>query len=81
MIIHCNVPVSGVPFITTTRAIKTVQLISRSDTELIIEMDVKTLDAPYCDTFTCKIAWIVQSAKANEQRSVIKVLNKIDFTK
>ena len=61
MIITCSVPVAGVPFISSTRAIKTVSLIKKTETELVIEIDVKTLDAPYSDTFSCKEIWIILS--------------------
>lgn len=66
MIIDCSVPVTGVPFISTTRAIKTITMLQRSEAELIIEIDVKTLDAPYSDTFTCKENWILLSGQPNE---------------
>lgn len=44
-------------------------------------MDTTTIDAPYSDTFSCKMAWIVVSANENEQRSIIKVLHKVNFVK
>lgn len=81
MIINVNIPVVGVPFIRETRAVKTVTIQVRSATELIVEMDTVTIDAPYSDTFSCKMAWIVVSANENEQRSIIKVLHKVNFVK
>lgn len=66
MIIHCSVPVTGVPFINSTRAVKTLTLVKHTSEELMVEIDIKTLDAPYCDSFSLKEVWIVVSAKPNE---------------
>ena len=71
MIVECNVPVVGVPFISQTRCIKTQTIITRSETELVIEVDAKTLDAPYSDTFTCKEMWILVSASEHEAKSIL----------
>jgi len=71
MIIDCTVPVVGVPFIKETRCIKTSTIIARSDTELVVEVDIKTLDAPYSETFTCKEMWIIVSAAPTEQKCIL----------
>lgn len=53
MVINSVVPVSGVPFITSTNSVKTVTIIKKTDTELIVDFETKTIEAPYSDSFTC----------------------------
>ena len=81
MIINCVVPVQGVPFITSTRCTKTINLIFRSPTKLVLEMDTKTHDAPYSDTFSCKELWIVISNSGSEPKSLLMKKLKIAFVK
>lgn len=81
MVLHCNVPVQGVPFINQTRAVKTIDLRVRTPTQMVIEIDTKTLDAPYCDCFSCKEVWIVMSAREDEQRSILVKKQAIVFVK
>ena len=71
MTITCSVPVTGVPFITATRSTKTIKMIKRSETVIVMEIESKTLDAPYSDTFTCKETWIILSANPNEPKSIL----------
>jgi len=81
MIINSIVPLVGVPFISQTRATKTCNIVHRSETKLIVDVDVKTHDAPYGDTFTCKEAWIVMAKSGNEPRSMLQIKSRIDFVK
>ena len=53
----------------------------RSETKLIVDVDVKTHDAPYGDTFTCKEAWIVMAKSGNESRSILQTKARVAFVK
>lgn len=75
------VPLVGVPFISQTRATKTCNIVHRSEAKLIVEVDVKTHDAPYGDTFTCKEAWIVMAKSGNEPRSILQTKARVAFVK
>jgi hypothetical protein len=81
MKINSVVPLVGVPFISQTRATKTCNIVHRSETKLIVEVDVKTHDAPYGDTFTCKEAWIVMAKSGNEPRSILQTKARVAFVK
>jgi hypothetical protein len=76
-------PVTGVPFINQTRASKTISLIERSQSKLVVEVVVETFDAPYCDSFVCKECWVLIGSEANElqQRSILTQFYKVDFSK
>jgi len=52
-------PVVGVPFISQTRVTKTITMVHRSASKVIIDIESKTYEAPYSDTFVCKEAWVV----------------------
>lgn len=75
------VPLVGVPFISQTRATKRSIIMHRSETKLIVEVDVKTHDAPYGDTFTCKEAWIVISKSGDEPRTILQAKARVAFVK
>jgi len=81
MIINSIVPLVGVPFISQTRVTKTCNIVHRSETKLVVDVDVKTHDAPYGDTFTCKEAWIVMAKSGNEPRSILQTKSRIAFVK
>lgn len=81
MVIHCVVPVTGAPFINSTRCIKTCTIVTRTDDTLVIEYNTKTLDAPYSDTFSCREVWIVLSGNPNEQKCIVEKKYNIDFVK
>ena len=66
----CVVPVSGVPFISETRCIKTISIEKRDAASLIIVVTSKTLDAPYSDTFCCKDVTIVHGSP-NQERCIM----------
>lgn len=72
-ILNCIIPLVGVPFINKTRCTKTITLIDRTPSRIVVEVDCKTYDAPYCDTFLCKECWIVIGSESNElqERSVL----------
>ena len=81
MIVNTVVPVTGVPFINSTRAIKTLTLVERTSTQFVLEVDTKTIDAPYSDTFSCKELWIVMSQSEKQQKSILIRKQKIAFVK
>ncbi len=47
------VPVVGIPFCNKTSCEKVIKLIAKTPNKVIVEMDSKTKEAPYGDTFTC----------------------------
>lgn len=77
------VPVSGVPFLSQTRVTKTITLVHRSDNKIILEIQSKTHEAPYSDTFVCREAWvIVGSAKESKYPHVnLTQFYKVQFNK
>ena len=76
-----NVPLHGVPFINSTRSIKTYKILKRTETMFVMELDNQALDAPYADTFTCKEIWIVLNADSTDTRSIVLKRQKVNFTK
>ena len=81
MITHSVVPVTGAPFINSTRCIKTCTIVNRTDDSLIVEFNTKTLDAPYSDTFSCREVWIMLSGNPKEQKCIVAKKYNIDFVK
>ena len=79
--ITMNVPLHGVPFINSTRSIKTYKILKRTETMFVMDLDNQALDAPYADTFTCKEIWIVLNANSTDTRSIVLKRQKINFTK
>lgn len=67
MVITEVVPVVGVPFINSTRSVKTFKIIERTPHQLVIEISIKSLDAPYCDTFLCEEVWIITGSSSKSQ--------------
>lgn len=77
-IINLVVPVVGVPFISSTRATVTVNLQKKLENKIVLDIDTKTIDAPYSDTFSSKEAQIVVGDK---NRCLFLQVFKIDFVK
>jgi hypothetical protein len=75
------IPVQGVPFIKSTRAIKEITIVTKNDTELIVEFTNKALDAPYSDCFVLKLVWVLLSGTPDEQRSILLMKQKVEFSK
>ena len=55
-------PLVGIPFVYETDNTKIYELVERTDNKVIIELDAKTKEAPYSDTFSCKELWIIISS-------------------
>lgn len=49
------------PFVKKAPTVKSMFLLERSDTKLVIRSLNKTSDVPYCDVFTVEEEWVVQS--------------------
>lgn len=49
------------PFVKKAPTVKTMFLLEKSDTKLVIRSLIKTSDVPYCDVFTVEEEWMVQS--------------------
>lgn len=83
MVLTEVVPVVGVPFINSTRSVKTLKIVERTSSQLVVEMSIKSLDAPYCDTFLCEEVWIVtgSSSKPQQERCVLQQMIRINFVK
>lgn len=82
MSIKSVIPVKGVPFCNKARVIKTIEILQRNTQCIIIDIDSKTFDAPYSDTFTIKECWIVVEVEgAREETCLFQRLMKIDFVK
>ena len=58
MVIKCVVAVRNVPFISETRSTYVYEIKVKTDFMMVVELDTKTIDAPYSDTFSCKEVWI-----------------------
>ena len=77
----CVIPLVGVPFCESTRCTKTFQIKKKTDTQIIIEIDSKTIDAPYSDTFSCKELWIAMCREKGEPMIVMQKLMQVAFVK
>ena len=75
-------PVKGVPFCDETTCNKTIKVVENSPCKLVLEMDSKTVEAPYSDTFYVQEAWLVLSTEALcEKKSIFIRLAFINFVK
>ena len=54
MTVNYVIPLVGVPFINQSRAVATLNIHQRLSNKIVMEIDTKTIDAPYSDTFSCK---------------------------
>ena len=61
MTVNCIILLVGIPFLKQTRHVRNINLSARSKTRLVMNMDAKTPDAPYSDTFVIREAWIAVS--------------------
>ena len=77
----CVIPLEGVPFCDSTRCTKTFVIKKKSDTQLIIEIDSKTIDAPYSDTFSCKELWIAVCREKGASTIAFQRLMQVAFVK
>lgn len=79
---NCIIPLVGVPFINQTRCTKTISLIERSGSRIVVEIDCKTYDAPYCDTFLCKECWVITGSEIESlERSILTQYIKVEMLK
>ena len=53
------VPVVGVPLLSQTRVTKTLSVVHKSESKIMVEIVSQTIDAPYSNTFVCKEAWLL----------------------
>jgi hypothetical protein len=59
-----------------------VSLIERSGTRIVVEIDCKTYDAPYCDTFLCKECWVITGSDIEaHERSILTQFIKVEMLK
>ena len=75
------VPLVGVPFVNSARVTKTISLLHKSGTKLIVEIETKTHDVPYGDSFLNKEVFIVFSAHADEPRAIFIMKIIVTFPK
>ena len=78
MVINYVMPLVGVPFINKTRAVVTVNIQKKTENKILLDIDTKTIDAPYSDTFSCKECQIVIG---DQNRCILLQVYKIDFVK
>jgi len=81
MTVNCVVPLVNVPFMSKSNFVKQISIIKKTSSKIVLEFDMKTLDAPYGDTFSCKESWIILTTSRKQQRCVFQQFIKIDFTK
>jgi hypothetical protein len=67
LVFKCIVPVVGVPFCTQTRIVKTCEIMQISPELIVIEVDTKTIDAPYSDSFSCKESFVSVNIEGGNQ--------------
>jgi hypothetical protein len=76
-----RVPVSGVPFISTTRLEKEEEITRPSKGVLIWSHTTKALDVPMSDCFYQHEKWIILSTSDSTPRCILHAHNKIVFVK
>ena len=81
MIIKCVVAVKNVPFLTETRCTQTYQIKIKKDYQIVIELDSKTIDAPYSDTFSCKEVWIAMQSTHDKNYIIFSRYMNVVFVK
>ena len=70
MTINCVVPLVNVPFMNKSNFVKTIFMLKRDQTKMVLEFDQKTLDAPYGDTFSCKESWIILTSSKFQTKCI-----------
>jgi len=53
----------------------------KNDTTIIIDIDSKTIHAPYSDTFSCRESFIVISAGKGSKQIILQRMMQIAFVK
>ena len=81
MVIKCVVAVRNVPFISETRSTYVYEMKVKTDFMIVVELDTKTIDAPYSDTFSCKEVWIAIQSTKNCNYIVFSRLMNVVFVK
>jgi hypothetical protein len=56
-----------------------MNLVEKSETEIVIEIDTKTIEAPYSDTFSCNETWIVISNPGLKGQCLFSRLMRVHF--
>ena len=74
-----TVPIKGVPTCNKTDATINLKLVENSDTKLIIELDLQTIDAPYSETFSNKDTLIVLAD--GDEKCIFYHVAKVKFYK
>ena len=81
MIFKSVVKVKGSLLISETRCNQVWDIKLQTDDTLVCEMDAKTLDTPYCDSFTCKEAWIAMRCSLDKNTIIFAKYMKVNFLK
>lgn len=75
-------PVKGVPFCDETTCNKIIKVVENTPSKLILDIESRTVEAPYSDTFYVQEAWIVLSNESlREKKSIFIRLSYINFVK
>ncbi|CDW77375.1 UNKNOWN [Stylonychia lemnae] len=74
-------PVKGVPFLNSTRHQKHFKLTQKSGNLILLDMQNKSLDVPYADSFQIDEKWQIISDKSTTYKCLLRVQINIVFVK
>ena len=82
MHIDSVLPIKGVPFCDETTCNKVFKVVENTPCKLVLDVDSKTVEAPYSDTFYVQEAWIVLSSQSLcEKKSIFIRIAYVNFVK
>ena len=75
------VKVKGSLLVSETRCIQMWENKILNEDMIVMELDAKTLDTPYCDSFSCKEAWIAVRSSHDKNTIMFGKYMKVHFIK
>ncbi len=69
------IPTVGVPFLSKTRIEKKIRIVEHSKTKLILDMDSKSLDVPYGNSFKILEQWYVIADHAESNKCIARYIS------
>jgi len=69
------------PFVKKSPTLRTLRIVERSETKIIMRATSKSRDVPYCDSFYVEEEWYVASTPESYSSCVLRVSYNIIFVK
>jgi len=77
----CTMKITGIPFISAAKLVKTVSIDRSDPLKLTVEMIHQTPDLPYADHFVNQEKWVVYSTCQNGNKCLVRSFNRTQIIK